>query len=489
MRDSVRFLLGTEPRELRQFEPTMTVLDYLRRCEHRKGTKEGCAEGDCGACTVVLARPEHDRLHYEAVNSCIQFLPTLDGRQLLTIEDLKEPNGQLHPIQQALVDHHGSQCGFCTPGFVMSLFPVWRSGADPGIDELCDTLSGNLCRCTGYGPILAAAQAACGPTHASTHLLSREAGVLEGLRQLADSETIAIEHEGQRYFGPTTVDSLAELLIAYPDATLLSGGTDVGLWVTKQHRTLETVIYTGRIHELKRIEQSPNGIEIGAGVTCAAAVPVLGAEWPDMGEVFRRYASPPIRNVATIGGNIGNGSPIGDSAPMLIAAGAGLVLRRGGERRSLPLEAYFTAYGTQDRRPGEFVEKIVIPRRGADQQFRAYKISKRFDQDISAVLGAFALTLQDGHVAAVRIAFGGMAATPKRALETERMLLGRPWSRQVVERAMQALAEEYQPITDMRATGEYRLRVAQNLLLKCFVESAGGEGDTRLVLARSLAHV
>ena len=489
MREQVRFLLGHEPRSLSAVDPTQTVLEYLRGTEHRKGTKEGCAEGDCGACTVVLARPSGDGLRYEAVNSCIQFLPTLDGCQLLTVEDLKGPHGDLHPVQKAMVDQHGSQCGFCTPGFVMSLFSLWRQDQAPTTQRIEDALAGNLCRCTGYGTIVKAALAMSTAGGAVDHLAGREAEVAAGLRALADDQTVLIEHEGRRFYAPATLDQLAAILLEHPAAVVLAGSTDVGLWVTKQHRVLETIVYIGRIAELKRIVETDDAIEIGAGVTCSDGMAALAAEWPDMGEVYRRFASTQIRNAATIGGNIANGSPIGDGPPMLIAAGADLVLRRGDERRRLPLEAYFLAYGKQDRRPGEFVEKVIVPRRAAGQRFRAYKISKRFDQDISAVMAAFRITLDGDTVSEARIAYGGMAATPKRGAAAEAALLGKPWRRENVEAAMLALAGDFSPITDMRATAGYRLKVAQNLLLKCFLETSAAEAATRLVGDLELAHV
>ncbi len=490
MRDSIEFLLGHERRSLRGVDPTLTVLDYLRSHEHRKGTKEGCAEGDCGACTVVLARPAGGRLDYRAVNACIQFVPTLDGCQLLTVEDLQGPDGELHPVQRALVEAHGSQCGFCTPGFVMSLFPLWRAGGGATRAEIADRLAGNLCRCTGYGPILAAAERLAETPGATAHLLGREVEVLAQLEALADDRsTLLIEDGDRRFLAPATLEALADLLLAHPGATVLAGSTDVGLWVTKQDRRLETIIWLGRVAELREIRASAEAIEIGAGVTCADGMAALAAEWPDMGEVYRRYASPPIRNTATIGGNIANGSPIGDSAPLLIAAGATLVLRRGRQRRRLPLEDFFLAYGKQDRRPDELVEAVIVPRRRPEQRFRAYKISKRFDQDISAVLGAFTITLDGGTVREARIAYGGMAATPKRAAAAEASLRGRAWAEPTVRAAMAALAQDFSPITDMRASAGYRLQVARNLLLKAWLETSGHSAETRLVGDRSLAHV
>jgi xanthine dehydrogenase small subunit len=470
VRGEIRFLLGHEPRTLGRVDPTMTVLEYLRGVEHRKGTKEGCAEGDCGACTVVLARPEGGRLRREAVNACIRFLPTIDGCQLLTVEDLRAPDGTLHPVQAAMVEANASQCGFCTPGFVMSLLPVYEAGSEPTPEAVDDALAGNLCRCTGYGPIAAAALAMRGAPGATDHLDGRAAEVLATLEGWRDRETVALEHEGRRYFAPATADELAALLIEHPEATVLAGGTDVGLWVTKLRRRLDTVIYLGRVRELAEVRETGDAVEIGAGATYRDATAALSRHWPDMGELVRRLGSVQIRNCGTIGGNVANGSPIGDSPPALIAAGAVLTLRRGGERREVPLEAFFLAYGRQDRRPGEFVERITLPKPGPGTLFRCYKLSKRFDQDISAVCGAFNVELDGDLVRSARIAFGGMAAVPKRAASAEQALAGRPWSEASVEEAAAALAADFAPISDARASAGYRTRAAQNLLRKCLLE-------------------
>ena len=489
MRHKIRFRLGREAREIADIDPTMTVLDYLRLVERRCGTKEGCAEGDCGACTVVLARPEGEGLRYEAVNSCIQFVPTLDGCQLITVEDLKDADGALHPVQQALVDTHGSQCGFCTPGFVMSLFALYRNEAGADRARIDDVLAGNLCRCTGYAPIVEAAKRMYAIGDRAADPFAREEGrTAAALRELDDGETLSVGRDGRRCFAPTTLDGLAELLVRHPDACVLAGGTDVGLWVTKEQRVLETVIYLGRVAELSRLAETPAAIEIGAGVSYSDAMAAIARHYPDFGEVIRRLGSVQIRNAGTLGGNVANGSPIGDSPPALIAAGATLHLRRGADRRAMPIEDFFLDYGKQDRRPGEFVEKIVLPKPAPGARFRNYKISKRFDQDISAVCGAYSLRLEDGGVAEVRIAYGGMAAVPRRAFACEGALAGRPWTRTTVESGMAALAEDFAPITDWRASREYRTRVAANLLLKLYVETSDEAGETRLVGDRGLAH-
>ena len=482
----VRFLLGEERRELSGLDPNTTVLNYLRRVERRTGTKEGCGEGDCGACTIVLGELDGERLTYRAVNSCIQFVGMLDGKQVLTVEDLAEPDGTLHPCQQAMVDCHGSQCGFCTPGFVMSLFALYQEAGASDRNRIDDALAGNLCRCTGYGPIVAAARAmkAGQPDRFTRH--ARQ--TIAALKALSAGASASLEGEGRRYFAPRSSAELAQLLLQHPNATILGGGTDVGLWVTKQLRSLDTIIYVGEVADLKQIKVDERWIEIGAGVTYSQALATIEAHYPDIAEMMRRLGSEQIRNTGTIGGNIANGSPIGDSPPSLIALGSRLVLQRGDQQRELALEDFFLDYGKQDRQPGEFVAAVRIPVADPSRVLRCYKVSKRFDQDITAALGAFALTLSGDMVEDIRICFGGMAPTPKRAKAAEAALNGKPWTREAVEAACEALAEDYTPITDMRASAQYRLKVAQNLLRKFFIETTDSEAKTRILAERRAAH-
>jgi xanthine dehydrogenase small subunit len=473
MRRGVRFLLGHEPVGLGSVDPTLTVLEWLRRRAHRRGTKEGCAEGDCGACSVIVAEPDSGRLRYRAVNACIRFVATLDGCQLLTVEDLKSPNGALHPVQQAMVDQHGSQCGFCTPGFVMTLTALHHEAQTPlSRRSIDDALAGNLCRCTGYGPIIEAARTMHATPGATTHLNGREAEVLARLDGWRDGASYTVGDGDRQFFSPGSLDDLLRLAAQYPDATILAGSTDVGLWVTKQHRVLDPVIWIGRVPELAWIDESDEAIRIGAGVTYARAFERIASLWPAAGELNRRLGSEQIRHVGTIGGNIANGSPIGDSPPWLIAAGATLHLAHADGRRSLPLEDFFLAYGRQDRRKGEIVEAVTIPKPTADTTFHCYKIAKRFDQDISAVCAGIGLRRDGDRISEARIAFGGMAATPKRAAHAEAALTGAPFTETTFRRAMAALADDYQPISDMRASAAYRLKVAQNLLFKAYVESS-----------------
>ena len=477
----IRFLLDGEVRELRACDPTLTVLNLLRYDLRRTGTKEGCAEGDCGACTVVLGELVDSQVKFRAVNACLVFAPMLDGRALFTIESLKR-DSELHPIQQAMVAYHGSQCGFCTPGFVMSLYAHQRSGAATDSPSLKDALAGNLCRCTGYGPILAAGQVmGADPQAAGVEAL---AIALEGIQSDVPLE---IEHKGRRFLAPRTIEQLSRFVQIEPEATILAGGTDVGLWVTKQHRDLPTVISINEVAELRSVEDLGDSVRIGAAVRYIEAEAILGDLHPEFGELLRRLGGLQVRNVGTVCGNIANGSPVGDMPPALIAAGASLALRKGEATRTVPLEAYFLAYGIQDRQPGEFVEAVIVPKIPANQIFRIYKLSKRFDQDISALCAGISIDLEAGDVANARVAFGGMAATPKRAKACETALTGQPWTEATVRAAANALAQDFQPIDDMRASAAYRLKAAQNLLIRAFLES-GATAPLRVLDAEPVAH-
>ena len=478
MADTIRFLMGGEEHRLAGVAPTLTILQYLRRHARRCGTKEGCAEGDCGACTVVLSEPDGaGGLRHRAVNSCIQFVPALDGRQLTTVEDLRAPGGELHAVQQALVDLHGSQCGFCTPGFVMQIYAGWLQGQLTDRRAAKDWIAGNLCRCTGYGPIVDAALSA-GKARAPDP--ADDAGTVARLGELGDGSTLELVHGEQRYLAPRTADAFAEAYLAHPDAVVLAGATDVGLWVTKQHRTLATLIDITRVAELARIGEASDALTLGAAVSHRDATAALARLHPDLGELMRRFAAIQIRNCGTVGGNIANGSPIGDLPPALIALGAELTLRRGDVRRTLPLEDFFIAYGRQDRQPGEFVESVRVPRLKAGTRFACYKLTKRFDSDISAVLAAICVSLDGGRVSRARIAFGGMAATPRRAAAAEAALVGNPLEAGLAA-ACDALADDFTPLTDMRASAGYRLAAAQNLLRRFALENAGDRPATRVL--------
>ncbi|PZR93038.1 MAG: xanthine dehydrogenase small subunit [Stutzerimonas stutzeri] len=490
MRETVRFLLGDEPVEIAACDPTRTVLDWLRLDRRRTGTKEGCAEGDCGACTVVVGRLDGERLRYEAINSCIRFLPTLDGCHVLTVEHLKGADGALHPVQQAMVDCHGAQCGFCTPGFVMSLLALWLNERSPSVQRIEDALAGNLCRCTGYEPIIAAAQRMDSAEREQDRFVAGMPAVIARLKALADDETISIGDGERHFYAPANVAALAELVSAHPQATLVAGATDVGLWVTKGMRRLDPVIYLGRIDELRAISNEGDHLRFGAMANQIAVRKTLATISPQLDEMLRRFGGEQVRNAGTIGGNIANGSPIGDLPPALIALGATLVLRKGSERRKLPLEAFFLDYRKQDRQQGEFVEAVLVPKLPADALFHISKISKRFDEDISAVCGAFYLALDEaGRISAARLAYGGMAGIPKRARAAESALLGRAWDEAAVTAAIAALAQDFTPLTDMRASAAYRQKVAGNLLRRFLIETAAPETSTRVAgLLAEAAH-
>ncbi len=478
-RTSLTFRFRGETIALASFSPRATLLDWLREEAGAKGTKEGCGEGDCGACTVVLSRPSAGALAYEPVNACILLLGQVDGAEVLTIEDLADGDS-LHPIQQAMVDFHGSQCGFCTPGIVMSLFALYHERQAPTYAGVCEALAGNLCRCTGYKPIIDAALATCEGAPAD-RFEARAAERQAALAALADGRDLFVGNEGAFFAAPASEAALADLYARHPQAILLSGATDVGLWITKQLRDPKQIIWLGRVAGLDAIAETADGLRLGASATLARATPHLNSLHADLGAVMARFGSRQVRESATVGGNIANGSPIGDLAPALIALGGRVELRKGETSRVLALEDFFLAYGKQDRFPGEYVRALIAPRLKANQAYRAFKVSKRFDEDISAVMGAFRFTLEGRRIAEARIAYGGMAATPKRAAGAEKALLGASLGdRSNWSAAIAALASDFTPLTDMRASAAYRARVAANLLTKALIEVAGAEAPTRI---------
>ncbi|MER8464445.1 xanthine dehydrogenase small subunit [Mesorhizobium sp. M1396] len=477
IRNEIRFILNGRDVVLSSVAPEATLLDWLRLDRSLRGTKEGCAEGDCGACTVLVGKLSADGLVYESVNACIRFLGSLDDTHVVTVEHLHGSPGQLHPVQQAMVDFHGSQCGFCTPGFVMSLYGLWMKSPDPSNASIEKALQGNLCRCTGYEAIIRAAHAISSYGKVAKDPLAAERKAITArLEAMHDGARVEIGAGKKRLIVPANVDDFATVLDKEPGATIVAGATDVGLWVTKHMSDISPAIFIGDLDGLCTIGEDNGLITIGAGVTYTEAFSTLAKRIPALGPLFDRIGGDQVRNMGTIGGNIANGSPIGDMPPPLIALGARLTLRKGNKRRTIPLETFFIAYGKQDRQPGEFVEAVHVPVPAKGTKFAVHKITKRRDEDITAALGAFFLTLaEDGTVADVRIAYGGMAATPKRAPAVEKALLGKPWTEQTVEAAMAEYAKDFTPLTDMRASAEYRTLAAKNLLLRFFVETT----DTR----------
>jgi xanthine dehydrogenase small subunit len=471
--DEIRFFHRGAVVRLASVPATRSVLDWLREDARCTGTKEGCNEGDCGACTVVVGElPEHTDtpqaavrgLRLQPANACIRFLPSLHGKALFTVEDLRSANG-LHPAQQALVDCHGSQCGFCTPGFAMSLWNCYQkhvaAGTRPDRQALADDLAGNLCRCTGYRPLV----------DAGLQMFDHAPALLETATIVAALRDIERDDARRQQAAPRTLDELAAQRLARPNARLLAGGTDIGLWVTKQHRDLGDVIPVGAVDELKQITESAAELRIGAGVSIEAAWAALTARRPSLAEAWLRFGSPPIRHAGTLGGNLANGSPIGDSAPVLMALDAQLELRRGARVRRIALSDFYTGYMSNKLEDGEFVQAIAVPAAAWQRQIRAYKISKRFDSDISAVFAALSISFDGPLIADVRVAFGGMAAVVARARTTESTLLGQPWSASTLAAAQAALARDFTPLDDLRASASYRLRVGGNLLQRFWLET------------------
>jgi xanthine dehydrogenase small subunit len=466
---ALEFMRRGEIVRIDKFAPDTMLLEYLRLTEKSKGTKEGCNEGDCGACTVVLGTPHHGGVRYQAVNACILLLGQIHGKELITVDDLAR-GGVLHPVQKAMVDAHASQCGFCTPGFVMSLFSLAHEGRKVTRQDVVEQIAGNLCRCTGYRPIIDAGLAAC--DKADDHWQAAQAETCAALENINGDLFVGDAHSF--FAAPATADALADCCADHPTATIVSGCTDVGLWINKQMRAQPKIIYTGRAKGFADIVEHEEHVSLGAGVTYEDAYEALEKISPDLGVLLKRIGARQVRASGTIGGNIANGSPIGDMPPALIALGATLHMRGGPHYHHMPLEDFFIAYGKQHRRPGELVWSIDVPKPKSNQIFRCTKITKRRDDDISAVMGAFLFTIENEKIITARIAYGGMAGTPKRANKTELALVGK-----TLQEAQRIVLDDFEPLSDMRASAEYRSSVANALLHKALMQ-ASGETDTRV---------
>jgi len=478
-RNSIRFILNGENVELGAISPRLTLLDWLRLDRRLTGSKEGCAEGDCGACTVLVGRLVEGRLAYESVNACIRFMGSLNATHVVTVEHLKAKDGMLNPVQQALVDCHGSQCGFCTPGFVMSLYGLWLSEDNPSRNRIEQALQGNLCRCTGYEPIVKAAEQAARlrPSAVFDPIEATRREMTERLTAIRNGGSVHVASGDDQFFVPATIADFADFLGNHPHATIVAGSTDVGLWVTKQMRVINPVIFIGGLEALQTIVQDDGLTVIGAGVTYSQALKALSTSHPALGKLLPRIGGEQVRNMGTIGGNIANGSPIGDMPPALIALGAQVSLRSREGERSLALEDFFIDYGKQDRERHEFVVSLAVPDLPADAHFSVYKLTKRRDEDITAVLGAFYLRLEGQVVTEIRLAYGGMAGIPKRAAAVEEALVGKAWTEAHVQAAASLLDQDFSPLSDWRASADYRLLTARNLLTRFYLETMGEQAE------------
>lgn len=478
---TVRFLLNNDVVTVENIDPNLTVLQYLREEQFKSGTKEGCSSGDCGACTVVVAELAKDSkaLDYKSINACISFVGSLHGKQLITVEHLKQ-GAKLHHVQQSMVDNHGSQCGFCTPGFVMSSFALHKQNSKPNRAQVLEALAGNLCRCTGYRSIIDAAIASSEHTEADSFAEHYQQTVQQ-LNEFKTLPSAMLSNARHQYFAPKTVVELADKLLQNPDATLVAGATDLALTVTQNLATIEDLVYLGDVAELKTISDNAEEFIIGSAVPYSDFTPMLHQEYHDLGEMIERIGSRQIRNNGTLGGNIGNASPIGDMPPALIALGAEITLQRGDQERKIALEDFFVDYKKTVLASSEFIKNVYIPKSSANKVLKVYKISKRIDDDISAVLAAFNIELKDNIITSVRIAFGGMAGIPMRANQCEAALLNKTFDGESVTAAQAALALDFTPMSDVRASDKYRMKVAQNLIQKCYLELQSKQIETRVV--------
>ena len=462
----VKFIYRNKIVEINNPDPNETILNYVRTKLKKTGTKEGCAEGGCGACTVVLGELKKNNINYKAINSCIAFVPSLEGKQLILVEDLISKD-ELHPVQKAMVNYHGSQCGFCTPGFVMSLFAMYKSYSSYNENIIKDSIQGNLCRCTGYKPIIDAAKS-LNKKNKSDHF-SRNKKIIITLLKKIKQRSITIYSNNKKYFAPKTVYELKKILKQHPNSKLLSGGTDLSLIVTKERKDLDSLIYINSIDELNYIKKNNNYIEVGATTPLINFESIIKRYFPDFAQILKRYGSVQIRNVCTIAGNIATASPIGDTLPLLLSLDSQIIIKDKSKTKILPLNGFFINYRKTKLKKGQFIHSIRIPLLPKNI-FKAYKISKRIDDDISSICASFNIELKNNKIKKIKIAYGGMANIPQRAISCEKILLNSSMSDNIISKAKKSLEKDFKPITDARASKKYRMEVAKNLLEKCFLE-------------------
>ena len=463
----IKFVYQDQIVEVKNPDPNETLLNYIRTKLKKTGTKEGCAEGGCGACTVVLGEFRENKINYFSINSCIMFLPTLQGKQLILVEDLLSKDGSLHPVQQSMVNYHGSQCGFCTPGFVMSLFSMFKNYSRYNDNLIKDSISGNLCRCTGYKPIIKAAKS-LNNKNKNDQFFKNKKNTIKLLKKI-NNDTIVIYKKNKKYFAPRYIQELKKILKKNINSHLLSGGTDLSLKVTKERKDIESIIYMNSIDELNYIKNTNNYVEVGATTPLIKFENYIQKYYLDFKTILQRYGSVQIRNVATMAGNIATASPIGDTLPLLLSLDAKLVLKSIKKTKIVPLNNFFLSYRKTKLKKGQFIESVRIPL-FPKNIFKAYKISKRFDDDISSICASFNLEIKNRKIKNIIIAYGGMSSIPKRAKYCEKALTNSQITDQIIEKAKKALEEDFSPISDTRASSKYRMMVAKNLLNKFFLE-------------------
>ena len=465
--NTIRFVWENKIHSISNLDPNETILNYVRLKLKKTGTKEGCAEGGCGACTIVLGELKNNKIIYKAINSCIGFLPSLEGKQLILVEDLVSKNGTLHTVQDAMINYHGSQCGFCTPGFVMSLFAMYKNFSSYNKENIQDSISGNLCRCTGYRPILDAGKS-LNNINRSDQFDKNKKKIINLLKKI-NSENISLKNGNKKYFSPRSISELIKNIKENPNSIFLSGGTDLSLNVTKERKDINNIISLNSVKELKFIKKKNSNIEVGAATSLIEFESFIKKYYPDFSTILKRYGSVQIRNVGTIAGNIATASPIGDTLPLLLSLDAKVVLQKMSKKTILPLKNFFISYRKTKLKKGQFIHSIIIPI-FKNNVFKAYKISKRIDDDISSVCASFNLEINNKKIKNIKIAYGGMAPIPKRATNCEKTLINSTLSEESFEKAKKKLEKDFNPINDMRATKDYRMEVAKNLLMKCFIE-------------------
>jgi len=463
----IKFVYGNQIIQLHNPDPNETILNYVRTKLKKTGTKEGCAEGGCGACTIVLGELKKRKIIYKAINACIAFVPILNGKQLILVEDLVSIDGSLHPVQNAMVKYHGSQCGFCTPGFVMSLFAMYKNYPFYKDNIIKDSISGNLCRCTGYRPIIDAAKSLNKISKADFFKKNQKLTI--SLLKKIKKQNIAISNKNKKYFAPQNINELKKILNKYPNSKLLSGGTDVSLIVTKERKDLDCIIYMNSIDELNYIKKNSNYIEVGATTPLIEFEFFIKKYFPDFAQILKRYGSTQIKNICTIAGNIATASPIGDTLPLLLSLDSKIVIKDKTKTKILPLNGFFLTYRKTKLKKGQFIHSIRIPLK-LKSIFKAYKISKRIDDDISSICASFNIEIRNNKITKIKVAYGGMASIPKRAINCENILINSPLSNAIINKAKKSLEKDFTPITDVRASQKYRIEIAKNLLEKCFIE-------------------